>query len=304
MRKKLHNVLRYFSYFAYAPSEHDIYTFFPVRITKKALSILLINEYKRGALLRIRNNNKFSLSIGSITSYLQPPRPFHYTLPQYSIPTSPRLRRVNKIQIKNRNRTIQIYISILKRLPLVRLVGITGKSAVEGVRENDDIDLFIVAQKNLIWTTRFLVVLLAKLFGVHGGSGVCLNLFFDEQNLAIPEKKQNEYIAHELLQMKPIVDKGSIYSALLEANTWILSYFPNARGYVRTQKTEYRRQNNMFLSLFFLILYSIFFLLDPLMRLVQLPIIKKNKTAFRITSTQLWLFKRDFERSLRKKIQI
>jgi hypothetical protein len=187
---------------------------------------------------------------------------------------------------------------------LVRLVGITGKSAVEGVRENDDIDLFIVAQKNLIWTTRFLVVLLAKLFGVHGGSGVCLNLFFDEQNLAIPEKKQNEYIAHELLQMKPIVDKGSIYSALLEANTWILSYFPNARGYVRTQKTEYRRQNNMFLSLFFLILYSIFFLLDPLMRLVQLPIIKKNKTAFRITSTQLWLFKRDFERSLRKKIQI
>ena len=34
---------------------------------------------------------------------------------------------------------------------------------------------------------------------------VCLNLFFDESDLAVPKFKRSEYVAHEVLQMKPLV---------------------------------------------------------------------------------------------------
>ncbi len=276
MSKHLRHVLSYFAHFSYAPSFDEISTFFPVKISRKALHALIKSESDAGKLVQLQPTNGFNPFPRPTAHYSLVTSHSKYTLPQYSI--QPR---------------IKIYISLLKWLPLVRFVGMTGKSAVEGVRRDDDIDLFIITKSRLLWTTRFCVVLLAKLLGIHGGTGVCLNLFFDESNLTIPRNKQNEYIAHELLQMKPIIDKQKIYSALLEANRWIFKIFPNTR----INKTEDRRQNNGLFSF----LTSIFYLLEPLARLIQLPIIKKNKTSFLITSTQLWLFKRDFERKLKRK---
>jgi hypothetical protein len=294
MRKNLTSVLQYFAQFNYSPTFDEIHTFFLKKITRKELQNFIQAECNADKLIRLPNKQSFSLSPVSPTPYNLPPTTYSYTLPQYSIHTD------QKSNIKNQNGnikiagTIQIYFKILSLLPMVRFVGVTGKSAMEGYRKDDDVDLFIITKSGFLWTTRFLVVFLAKLLMIHGGTGVCLNLFFNERDLVIPKVKHNMYVAHELLQMKPIIDKNNTYSALMRANVWVFSFFPNAR----IKKTEDRRQNNDGL---FSLLTSIFYLLEPLARLIQLPIIKKNKTAFRITPTQLWLFKHDFEKKLKKK---
>jgi hypothetical protein len=210
-----------------------------------------------------------------------------YTLPQYSTQRSKILNSKFEIFKKNTVPAIQTYIRLLTSCPFVRFVGVTGASAMWGWRKGDDLDLCIVTQKGLMWTTRLYVVLCAKILRLHNRNGVCLNLFFDGVNLSIPHKKQNIYIAHELIQMKPLVDKDGVYDRFFLANEWIYRLFPN--GY-RPAHKQWTFQKPGFISVFF----------ERICRRIQLHIIQQNKTSFMITSTQLWLFKNDFEKKLKR----
>lgn len=278
MKRQLASVLEYFSFFSYAPSFKELYIFFPIKISRKDLYALLIEECKKKIVVRLPNNRRFRASKQS-----------RYTLPQYSIP-----------------RTIQSYLSILKWLSFVQFVGITGATAMTGYTPHDDVDLFIITKRGTLWTTRFFVVVLARFLGIYGGVGVCLNLFFDEIDLTIPKIKQNSYIAHELLQMKPVIDKDNTYRLLIEANTWIFSYFPNAqsRNAKRITQNVKRVAYNVkpkYRKTLYDTRYTLHEHVERLFKSIQLPIIKRNKTGFRITNHQLWLFRRDFEVKLKRK---
>lgn len=289
MRKHLHTVLNYFAYFSYAPSFQELHMFFPMKIEQDNLQILLDKEVKQKKLLRLTNENNFRLlqqSFSKINFEYEFPR---YTLPQYSMSVQNQIK--SRIQIKGKilATTIQIYIFLLKICPTVRFVGITGKSAMSGLQKNDDLDLFLITRKGTLWTTRFFGVLLAKIFGIHTKTGVCLNLFFDESNVCIPQQKQNSYIAHEILQMKPIVNKEKIYQKFLTKNSWIYQYFPNAKSQEKNQTMTVRTS------------YSLYKHIDHIFKSIQLPIIIRNDTALSISNTQLWLFKKDFEKKLKRR---
>ncbi|MCX6732289.1 MAG: hypothetical protein NTV98_02000 [Candidatus Roizmanbacteria bacterium] len=280
MRRNLHTVLEYFAYFLYAPSSEEIYTFFPKKISKKNLTILLEKELKGQKILRLPNNMHYRAFQGLSDHYSLVTNHVRYTLPQYST-------QIISDDKKKLDTTVQIYISLLKMCPLVRFVGVTGKSAMRGLQNNDDLDLCIVTKHTQLWTTRFFVVMCAKILGIHTKTGVCLNLFFDEQNVVIPHKKQNSYIAHEMLQMKKIVDKDHIYERFLFENSWLLNYFPN----VKSLNIKRNNQGKTWIMCTWI---------DYLFRAIQLPIIIRNRTAFLITTTQLWLFKNDFEKKLKR----
>lgn len=282
MRRNLLTVLNYFGYFLYAPSFEEIHTFFPKKMTKRNLKMFLDSEVKSKKILRLPNDSVIRAFQSSFYNYLPLINHPRYTLPQYSI-----TRQHNNIsRIPG---TIQTYVFLLKLCPLVRFVGITGKSAMMGIRNDDDIDLCVVSKQGLLWTTRFFVVVLAKLLGIHSKTGVCLNLFFDENGLLVPDKKKNIYIAHELLQMKSIIDKNNIYCQFLIENRWLYRYFPNVKHIFKSK--EYKTQDRNYTSKK---------AVDEFFKSIQLPIILRNRTAFFITSSQLWLFKSDFEKKLKR----
>ncbi len=289
MRKYLLIVLNYFAYFSYAPSFQELHTFFSKIITKKNLKNLVDEEIKQGNILRLPNNIFFGLSQQSelnLNLCSELPR---YTLPQYSI--SIQNKSKSQIQMKGKwaSITIQIYIFLLKICPTVLFVGVTGKSAMRGFCVNDDLDLFLITRNELLWTTRFFVILLAKILGIHTKTGICLNLFFDESDVGITQKKRNSYIAHEILQMKPIVDKINTYRRFLEKNQWIYQYFPNAKIRTGNQVQVHWTSNLMYKHI------------DHIFKSIQLPIIRRNNTALSISDTQLWLFKIDFEKKLKRR---
>lgn len=288
MRKHLLTVLNYFAYFSYAASFQELHTFFSKKITKKNLKNLLDEEIKQGKILRLPNNIHSGLpqqSISKINRVHILPR---YTLPQYSISIQNKFKSQTQVKGKWAFVTIQIYIFILRICPTVLFAGITGKSAMRGFCVNDDLDLFLITKNELLWTTRFFVVLLAKILGIHTKTGVCLNLFFDESDVGIAQKKRNSYIAHEILQMKPIVDKTNTYRRFLEKNQWIYQYFPNAKMHKINSYWAARTNNSMYKYI------------DHIFKSFQLPIVLKNNTALSITDTQLWLFKTDFEKKLKR----
>jgi len=246
-------------------------------------------------------NFLFRLSQGSPTNYELRTTNYSYTLPQYSMQIDNKLIMQNSCWSDWRIKTFQRYIEILKAFPLVRFVAITGASAMKGVRPHDDIDLCIVTKHKALWTSRFFVVILAKILKIHTKFGVCLNLFFDEADLKVQTHKQTSYVGHEILQMKPIIDKDNVYRQFLYENEWIYAFFPNANQSVilGTEGTP----ESMILdasSPARLTRMTVWNPIERFLKHIQLPLIHRNKTALYITSTQLWLFKSDFEKKLKR----
>jgi hypothetical protein len=123
---------------------------------------------------------------------------------------------------------------ILRLIPWVRLVGVTGALAMNNADKEDDIDLLIITARNKLWLTRLFSVFLIELTGRRRRpedkkvkDKICLNMFLDESHLAIPEKERDLFSAHEVCQMKPIFVKEDTYSRFLQENSWVKKFLPN-----------------------------------------------------------------------------
>lgn len=134
--------------------------------------------------------------------------------------------------------------SFLRFIPTIKLIGITGALAIDNVKEDDDIDLFVVTSQGLLWTTRLLATFLTEVTGRRRHPGetnvadkICLNMFVDEDHLSVPSFERDLFSAHEVVQMKPLYDKGDTYQKFLQANLWVKDYLPNGIGIKNALKT-------------------------------------------------------------------
>lgn len=125
---------------------------------------------------------------------------------------------------------------ILRLIPTIKMVAVTGALAMESAGEESDIDLMIVAQKGTLWTTRVLTLIFLDLIGFsrrkyrdkNQKDKLCLNIWLDETSLTWPKKDRNSYTAHEICQVRPLVDKDKTYERFIYSNKWIKDFWPNA----------------------------------------------------------------------------
>ncbi len=145
---------------------------------------------------------------------------------------------------------------LLKFIPFVKLVGLTGAVAAGNADEDDDIDLLIITSGNLLWTTRLLVTLSVDLMGLRRRpddkkvkNKICLNMFIDENYLAIGKDERDLFTAYEITQMKPLFEKNQIYKRFIKANDWVGKYLPNAFNELSTCPivipTDHKRVNHL-----------------------------------------------------------
>jgi len=122
----------------------------------------------------------------------------------------------------------------LKFIPMVRMIAITGALTMRNCGKDDDIDLLIVAAKKRLWLTRLLTTFLVELVAKRRRPNdkdfkdkICLNMFLDEENLVLPNTERNLFTAHEVCQLKPIWDKGGVYTEFIKQNKWVTQYLAN-----------------------------------------------------------------------------
>jgi len=289
MEKEIVSVVKYFSFFAYQPTLKEIHTFLQAKISK--------NELKK-ELERLK-----------------------YTPPQYSI-----RRKISKRKLQNwRYRS---YIKLLSLFPQIKLVGLSGSISMMNADKDDDIDLFIITAKNRLFTGRFIALMLAQFIGLRRSRKarvsqvaknfnpsllqgnhkykVCLNLFFDESDLKVPKFKQTEFVGHEVLQMKPIINKDQTYERFLEANKWVFKLFPNAIHTISNIKDQRSKTSLKLKVLSFELGFDIFTLIfeipaslfEKVIKSFQLFLINRHKTTEIITNSQLWFHPDDFGKKL------
>ena len=305
--KKISDILEYFSFFSYPPTFEEIYTFFPEKLTRRRLTSILDEMEKKILIInwKVEGASTFNFLCSSVNI-------MRYTLPQYSKKTREyRLRLTNSF---TKVRKILPYVQLLTFVSSIKLIGLSGSVSMFNAREEDDIDLFIITARNRLFTGRFIALLVAELFGLRRKShypdhiGVphhdketnkaCLNLFFDERNLTVPNFKKTEYVAHEILQMKPLIDKDNTYLRFIQANKWVFKFFPNAKNQISNELLSFKIKNLDFIENF---KFQIANSLEEILKKLQLYFIKKHQTTEIITDSQLWFHPDDFEKKLAKK---
>ncbi|MBU1256426.1 hypothetical protein KKA49_01960 [Patescibacteria group bacterium] len=129
---------------------------------------------------------------------------------------------------KQKTKSIQKLISVLKCIPSIQLIALTGSLSIGNPKKYDDIDLMIITSPNTLWLTRPFVILLTSFLSKRRKPGeplglnnqVCINLWLDQTSLIVPKSKQNLYTAHEVLQTKPLFDRGGVHQQFIRVNSW------------------------------------------------------------------------------------
>ena len=208
----------------------------------------------------------------------------HWLISPYSVSQSalkkylpvlePKERLLRKTLLQNtkkKEKTAFKLIKYARLIPGIRLIALTGSVAVNNSQKDDDLDLLIITSAHTLWLTRPLLLLLLslKFNRRHPGdspsqtkNAFCPNLWLDTLSLSVPKNRQNIYTAHEVLQVRPIFDKGHTHKLFIKSNYWVKRHLANA--YLELSKGKIKKEN--FTPLTFLVapLNFVFFLLQYL----------------------------------------
>lgn len=144
------------------------------------------------------------------------------------------LRKKRRLESIKKLKIARSVASLLKHIPTVQFIGISGSLAVGNCDSRDDIDLFIIVKSNTLWITRFFVnVFLTVTYKKRlttdfvSPNKICPNMYLAEDKLSIDNLRRNLFTAREIVQVKPLFDRSHIYSKFLSKNKWVNDFLPN-----------------------------------------------------------------------------
>lgn len=182
--------------------------------------------------------------------------------------------------------------TLLKLIPTIALVGVTGGLARSNARTHDDIDFLIITAPHTLWITRALSTVLLELLRLrrrpgdaHFSNLICLNMFMSKDGLAIPVNERDLFTAHEVLLMTPIWERDGAYTKFLQANRWAKKFLPNA--------WEGRKKNYELRIMNFGFFPFILQLVEPVAKFIQLRYMKKRRSTEVVTDTLIRFHPRD-----------
>lgn len=183
-------------------------------------------------------------------------------------------------------------MKIYKFIPWLKMAAIGNLMGAHNLREESDIDLFIITEAKRIWLTRFVCAFLAKILGLRPSPGrnqdkICLSFFVSETAMNLRElmlksapvasliggEEQDVYFIYWLAGLTPIYAKAGIYEKFIQANDWIKSCLPNWQNRIGSNQ----RRVNYLTSQFYPTMVDLFFGgLEPWFKGQQIKLLPKN----------------------------
>lgn len=184
-------------------------------------------------------------------------------------------------------------------IPSVIFVGISGNLSMMNAGRYDDIDLFVITKKDTVWITRLLLIFCLKILGKHRkrtdkkvADKFCLNMIVDEDKLSLSKNLRSLYTAHEIVQLKPVMQRGNIYERFINCNKWIQSYMPNVVEQISNQKIETSRKIPLENLIKIILSFSFF---EKAVKNFQMLLIKRNLTKEIIEDKFIALHPKDYK---------
>jgi len=188
--------------------------------------------------------------------------------------------------------------TILSYLGGVKLVCVCNSLALSNVREESDIDFFIITQKNRIWSTRFLVTLMAHFTRMRRHhekiqDRVCLSFYISEEacNLEKILLEKDIYFFYWLVNLYPVYDREDIFEKFWNENKWLRECFPNIflRAPSLRRQVKARTLKNIIIRFGEIISNSFFGeMIERILKKFQMrKILKNTESVFRFHDTRV-----------------
>ncbi len=192
---------------------------------------LTLHEIKKYLCCKIDCTNEDFLEIIQSIPIIQVSNGYYYLLGRQEI-TQKRSER-SVISVKKYAKAI-IVSKLLSMIPTIEYIGISGSLSMNNAAATDDIDLFFITKKGTLWMSRLAVVTMLFFLRQKRNKNernitdkICPNMFMEMGKLKFAKKRRDEYTAHEIVQLKTLFDRGSIYAYFLSKNKWIKNYIYN-----------------------------------------------------------------------------
>jgi hypothetical protein len=122
-------------------------------------------------------------------------------------------------------------VKLLKSIPFVRMICLTGRLSQKNGTEDSDLDVLIVIKDGHLWTGRFLITVITHFLRWRRHSKkqkdrICLNYFMSDKFLKVPTK--DLFAAQEYSFILPIFDQANFFQQFQQTNSsWIREYKPD-----------------------------------------------------------------------------
>lgn len=110
---------------------------------------------------------------------------------------------------------------VLRYIPFIDGIFVTGSLAVENAKKADDLDFLILTRPQRLW---FVFGILGSLQRLISRRYLCPNYYIASDSLTL--ERRSKYVAREALQAQLLYGED-LYELFYEQNEWVRSYFPN-----------------------------------------------------------------------------
>lgn len=113
-------------------------------------------------------------------------------------------------------------LSLVLRMPFVRMVALSGSLAHLNAGGEADLDLFVITKTGRVWSVTTTLLVLARVFGWR--KRLCLNYVISEAQLAV--EPRDLFSANQIVHLRPLCGEH-VYRRFLAANPFVAEYYPN-----------------------------------------------------------------------------
>lgn len=132
------------------------------------------------------------------------------------------LRHAREIISRGMLEDLSAPLTLVRGMPFVRMVALSGSLAHLNAGREADLDLFVITSPHRVWSVTTILLVLARLFGWR--RRLCLNYVVSEHQLAVGP--QDLFSANQIVHLRPL-SGGQIYRSFLDANRFVADYYPN-----------------------------------------------------------------------------
>jgi hypothetical protein len=113
-------------------------------------------------------------------------------------------------------------LSLIRSIPFVRMVALSGSLAHLNADSEADLDLFVITRPGRVWSVAVSTLILARVMGWR--KRLCLNYIVSERALMV--SPADLFSANQIVHLQPLCGEA-VYHQFLDANRFVERFYPN-----------------------------------------------------------------------------
>lgn len=113
-------------------------------------------------------------------------------------------------------------LSLVSRMPFVRMVALSGSLAHLNAEGSADLDLFVITAPNRVWSVTLATLVIARLLGWR--KRLCLNYVVSERAMEVAPR--DLFSANQIIHLRPIIGER-VFARFVKANNFVHEFYPN-----------------------------------------------------------------------------